>query len=179
MVNIFYSEYQEEARNLFYLESNSPTFNTVHKTQWFDSQTNIDIVEGIDRVKHITGDLFLGYNDKKIGPLQLSNGCKGILLMYNFKPIEGFKDHLYSTANFGDNCFKYIWELPQDININLLVDSPFLDVSYKGAKCDMWDVFNKKEILTFEEYAKECFLRHKQYRKEIENSLQGQSHFFT
>ena len=65
--------------------------------------------------------------------------------------------------------------MPRDIEVNLVIDSPFITGSHKGKNCVMWDTYHKRTITTFDEYLHECFVNHRKYRKEIEDAFNNKT----
>lgn len=101
----------------------SDYFDALYENTWFSSKLAKDIIKGIDDSTHIKDGYIESPVYGAISPTELSSGCKGALLLLNMPDI------IVCGERFGDNCFKWLFEIAKDREITITL-SHFLRLDY-------------------------------------------------
>ncbi len=143
MLNI-YPQLKDET---YLLRSCDDAFNLIYEKEWLDDPKVIKIINEIDKTKVITNSIlesdFLG----TFSPEKLSGGCKGLIMM--LKSVDYF---IYSSAIFGDNCLKYIFDISYDKDIDLYLCSYLFTKDKDNLRIKAKDFGTGKFINSYEDY---------------------------
>lgn len=90
-------------------------FDNSYDKEWFNSDFAEKVVEVIDGVKHLSGDVFINERFGAITARELSSGAKALILLNNMPEL------LISGDRMGNNCVPFLVELAsiKDIKITL------------------------------------------------------------
>lgn len=92
-------------------------FNSVYENEWFQDERVLSILRNIDKVEYIGDNLFKSELFGYIPAEKLSTGSKTLLLMLKYNT-----GMYYQMSNLGDNCFKELAKIQDDIDVKIWVD---------------------------------------------------------
>lgn len=141
-----YSNINENYIEVFY--DAKYEFERLYDKDWFKEDVFlINMVETIDRCKHLIEDVFTDQFNKNITPLLMSDGLKQLIMIYKFP------QHTYDIKLMGDNCIEFLPEICKRVgNINIVyyeaplipVNNTNIEVYFKDA-----DICTYKDDITF------------------------------
>ena len=151
MIHLFCNE-EKVLENYNIVYTSKAIFKAEYKIEWFEDETVLKMIKGIDNVKYIGDGLFKSDIFGKLLPENLSGGVKGLILMLKYKQKDGKKSYIYSSAIFGDNCLKYILEIQSKIDASIIITSDLFDSNLRNASFDFYDEERHKPIKSYSEY---------------------------
>lgn len=131
------------------LRSCDAVFDVLYENEWLEDERVVNIINTVDKSEVVTNSIlkseFLGI----FPPEKLSGGCKGLILM--LKSDEPF---VYSSAIFGDNCLKYIFQISQIKDIEMYLCSYLFMENYENMQVNIQDVNTGECFSNYDEYFK-------------------------
>ena len=103
------------------INSTSSYFDVHYEPDWLNSEFAEEVIEKIDKSKHIKDNWIESPIFGAMPPRMLSSGCKTLIL------CKFVQDAVFCGDRMGDNCYPYLLKLceTQDVTITL-AHIPFL-----------------------------------------------------
>lgn len=120
------------------IENTSIYFKNTYRDAWILDDFAKKVIADVDKSKVIGANAIESPVLGMISPLQLSGGCKALLLMRN-EPSKTF-----NASNCGDNCARWILELAKerDFTINLYHVMDFGNIDFEAR------ILNSRTLIT-------------------------------
>lgn len=132
------------------IRSCDAVFNVLYENEWLEDERVINIINTVDKTEVVTNNILKSEFLGTFPPEKLSGGCKGLILM--LKCDEPF---IYSSAIFGDDCLKYIFQISQIKDIEMYLCSYLFMENYENMQVSIQDVSTGEYFSNYDEYFKD------------------------
>ena len=95
-----------------------PSFDYTYENSWFTDKFVLEMIETIDKTKHIEDAVFLSQFGAHTAK-QLSGGVKTLILMY----MDEFHGMYYPLSWLGENCYRFLDRVSESHDIYIRVDT--------------------------------------------------------
>lgn len=120
MINVFNFNDTPREHRVYYPDS---IFDRNFENEWLSDPLVKEMVKDVDKTVLIQDRLLLSPIFGYIAPSALSTGVKGLILILK---CDFLKNEYFLSDLFGENCYKWLFEISVKRDFNLIVSSDFL-----------------------------------------------------